>query len=252
MESTPDLTKRFIRILDGFDRSHSRSDHFADFLELACCAVRKPTMPPGPEAEAIEDRYMAIVRRHRPDDIRAMPELLAILHLALAEGGCDFLGDVAGELKVLNRRSGQVYTPYHVSRMMAEIVLQGASGVIEAQGFVTIDEPACGAGGMVIAAADALAMAGHDPMQSMYVEATDLSLLAFHMAYLQISARGVPALVRHADSISLEQFDRAYTPAMLPFLARHGDAFEARLKAASERAAEREREMRKGEQLVLI
>lgn len=252
MQSTPDLTKRFIRILDRFDRGHSRSDHFADFLELACCAVRKTTMPPGPEADAIEDRYMAIVGRHRPDDIRAMPELLTILHLAVAEGGCDFLGSVAGELGALDGRSGQFFTPFEVSRMMADSVLQDASSIIEAQGFVTIDEPACGAGGMVIAAADVLAMAGHDPMQNMYVEATDLSLLAFHMAYLQISARGVPALVRRANSLSLEQFDRAYTPAMMPFLSRHGEAFEAWRAEGRQHAAEREREMRKGEQLVLI
>lgn len=252
MQSTSDLTKRFIRILDGFERSHSRSDHFADFLELACCAVRKTTMPPGPEADAIEDRYMAIVRRHRADDIRAMPELLAILHLAVAEGGCDFLGSVAGELGVLDGRSGQFFTPFEVSRMMAQSVLHDAPSIIEAQGFVTIDEPACGAGAMVIAAADVLAMAGHDPMQSMYVEATDISLLAFHMAYLQISARGIPALVRRANSISLEQFDRAYTPTMMPFLTRHGEAFEAWLAEGRRRAAERDREMRKGEQLVLI
>lgn len=251
MESTAALTQRFIRTIDGFDRRRNRHEHFSDFLELACCAVRKPTMPPGPEADAIEDRYMSIVGRHRPDDIRAMPELLVILHLAVAEGGCDFLGGVAGELGALDARSGQFFTPFHVSRMMAELALQGVSTTIEARGFVTLEEPACGAGSMVIAA-DVIAAAGHDPMLSLYVEATDLSTLAFHMAYLQIAARGIPALVRRADSLTLEQFDRAYTPAMMPFLARHGDAFMAWQVKSRRRMAERQAVTRKGEQLVLI
>lgn len=245
-------TKRFVRLLDGFERTHRRDEHFRDFLELACCAVRKRTVPAGPAADVLEARYVAIVARHAPEDIRAMPELLALIQFAVAGGGCDFLGDVAGEIGALDGRSGQFFTPYHVSRLMAEMALQDVDSLVAAHGFVTLCEPACGAGGMVLAAADVVEAAGHLPALSLFVEATDISTLAFHMAYLQLACRGVPALVRRADSLSGEEFDRAFTPAMLPFLERHGEAFEAWCRRSAEHTAFREQERRKGEQLALL
>ena len=66
----------------------------ADFLDMALCAIRKRTLPPGPAADAHEDRYMAVVKRNKAEDVRKMPELLGITTLAVQDGGCDFLGQV--------------------------------------------------------------------------------------------------------------------------------------------------------------
>jgi type I restriction-modification system DNA methylase subunit len=76
---------------------------------------------------------------------------------------------------------------------MAELTLAHVDQVIAANGFVTIAEPACGAGGMVIAAADVIASKGIDIGRHLYVEATDLSPMAWRMAYLQLSLRGILA-----------------------------------------------------------
>ena len=84
----------------------------ADFLEMAVCAVRKRTLPPGPAADALEDRYMAVVKRNKVEDVRAMPELFGITALAVQEGGCDFLGQVVVELELPNEHMGQFFTPY--------------------------------------------------------------------------------------------------------------------------------------------
>jgi type I restriction-modification system DNA methylase subunit len=40
--------------------------------------------------------------------------------------------------------------------MIAMMSLQDVGAIIEANGFVTVSEPACGTGGMVLATADAL------------------------------------------------------------------------------------------------
>jgi hypothetical protein len=45
------------------------------------------------------------------------------------------------------------------------------------------------------------------------------------MTYLQLALRGVPAVVRHANTFSLEIYESAHTPPLLPFLQLHGDAF---------------------------
>jgi hypothetical protein len=219
------IQKEFLGIFDGLGRHRSRHERFADFLELATCAIRKTTLPPGPEADALEARYMKVVAQYPPDDIRSMPELLALTGLAVAPGGCDFLGTIAGARELLDVRLGQLVTPYPVSRMMAEMVLQDAGAIIKERGFVTLQEPASGTGGMVIAAADILEAQGFNPGLTLYVEASDVAALCFKMTYLQLSLRGIPATVRQANSLSLEVFEGAHTPALAAFLFRHGDAF---------------------------
>jgi N-6 DNA Methylase len=174
-----DLRKQFIKAFESLARHRDKHDVLVDFLELAVCAIRKRTVPPGPAADALEEKYMAVVRRNKPEDVRAMPELLAITTLAVQEGGCDFLGQVVGDLELMTGHMGQFFTPYDLSRMMAELTLDTVDEIIAEQGFVTVQEPACGAGGMIIAAADVLARKGFDIGQCLYVDAIDISPLCF-------------------------------------------------------------------------
>lgn len=169
---------------------------------------------------------MAVVKRNNPQDIRAMPELLGITALAVQDGGCDFLGQVVGDLELLNSHMGQFFTPYDLSRMMAEMTFENVDEIIAENGFVTVQEPACGAGGMILAAADVLASKGHDIGQTLYVDATDLSAMCFRMSYLQASLRGIPATIRRGNTLSLEMFDSAVTPAFFPFYLVNGEGFE--------------------------
>ena len=168
------------------------------------------------------------------DTVRAFPELLAIAYGAIDAGGCDFLGSVASQMEVLNARVGQFFTPYTVSRMIAEMTLQDVAPVIEANGFITISEPASGAGGMVLAAADTLQKNGFDPSTQMLVNAVDISPLCFHMTYLQTTLRGIPALVEMGDTLRNTRSESAWTPAALPFYAKHGKLFTAREAVAQQ------------------
>ena len=74
MPTPGDLRKQFIKAFGSLARQRERHDVLADFLEMAFCAIRKKTLPAGPDADAIEERYMAVVRRNKPEDVReAMP-----------------------------------------------------------------------------------------------------------------------------------------------------------------------------------
>lgn len=225
MPSPNDIRKQFIKGFDRLAHHRQRHDVLSDFLDLAVCAIRKTTVPAGEKADAIEAEYMAVVKRNKPDDIRAMPELLAITALAVQDGGCDFLGQVVGDLELLNSHMGQFFTPYDLSRLMAEITFEGVDEIIAKNGFVTVQEPACGAGGMILAAADVLASKGHDIAQTLYVDATDIAPLCWKMTYLQASLRGIPATIRRGNTLSLEVFDAAHTPAFFPFYIANGEKF---------------------------
>jgi hypothetical protein len=220
-----DCVSAFIKRLTALDREKSPYDKFRDFCEMGFCAYAKITAPTPERAQELEDRYIQIVGTYRDKDtVRAYPELLALAANAVRQG-CDFLGNVATELEVLNARIGQFFTPYDVARMMAMMSLQDGEALIRDNGFLTLQEPASGAGGMVLASADVLQQQGFDPGLHMLVNAIDLSPLCFHMTFLQLTLCGIPALVEHGNTLSGERFVRAWTPATTAFYLHHGRLF---------------------------
>lgn len=221
-----EAAKAFIKGLEKLDRSRSISEKFRDLMELGYCAFAKPAASPD-RAEQLEARYMAIVNRYADKDtIRAYPDLLGLAWETVAAGGNDFLGQVSGELSVLDARNGQFFTPYAVSRFMAEIGLDGLERVIEEKGYFTLSEPACGAGGMVLAAADKLERMGYNPAIHMLVQAVDVSPLAYYMAYLQMTWRGIAGSVIRGNTLSMEVFESAWTLSTFAFQQYHGQRFE--------------------------
>ena len=219
--------KAFITILDDLDRSKHRQDNFRNFCDMAYCAIAKRTALDEEAAENFEARYMEIVGTYSDkDDVRKMPELMSLTTLALHEKGCDFLGEIAGEIGALDKRNCQFFTPYHISRLMAEVSLEGATTTINEQGFISVSDPAAGAGCMILASADYLEDQGHDILYSMSAQVTELSRMTYHMLYIQLALRGIPASVIHGNSLSLEVFESAYTPSAMIFAQKHGYLFK--------------------------
>lgn len=203
----------FVRALDKIDRSKRRTEVFADFCELAYCAFAKPACPWAVERDKLEAQYMQVVARYRDkDDIRKMPDLLTLAWRTIAAGGIDFMGQVAGEIGALDAGLGQFFTPYEVSRLMAEMTLGDAAEFIEQRGFLTVQEPAAGAGGMLLAVADVLE-AKDVALRDCWMEAIELSRSTYHMLYVQLAARGIAGRVVCGNSLSHETYSWAYTPA---------------------------------------
>lgn len=61
------------------------------------------------------------------------------------------------------------------------------AGEVERKGFVTVAEPSCGSGGMVIAFAEAMKKEGVNFQGAMHATCTDIDLKCAHMAYVQLS-----------------------------------------------------------------
>jgi len=216
--------QNFVKELSRLDSSKTVTEKFRDFCELAYCAYAKLTAS-REQAETLENRYMQIVSTYPDKDtIRAYPALLAQAYIAVNQGE-DFLGHVAAEIEALDVRAGQFFTPLHVCQLMAEIGLVEAGSLIMNQGFITLNEPTAGAGAMILAAADVLERQGFDPAFHMIVKAQDISQLCFHMCFLQLTFKGIPALVERANTLSMEVFEQAWTPHAFRFYQKHGRFF---------------------------
>jgi len=185
-----------------------RYDVFRDFVIMAACALHNGFWKePTREAE-----YLAIIGRYKPEDQKAFPKLLAHLVAMLEPEPRDMLGPLYMELEVANRDQGQFFTPPEVSELMAR--MQGLDQLLaEGRPFITLSEPACGAGGMVLAVVKTLIGAGYDPARALWVQAWDIDRLAALMAYVQLSLWNVPAEIVVGNTLSLEVREVWHTPA---------------------------------------
>jgi hypothetical protein len=228
------IEKEFTRVIGELAYAHSRYDIFRDFVEMGYCALRKQATPPGPKADEIEKQYMSVVGRHKKETIRRMPELLGLTATAIASDGEDFLGHamMAMELKL---GSDCCLTPWNVASMMAKMMLDKRSvmRMVKKKQFLTVAEPTSGSGVMVLAAADVLKdFKGFKLDRHWLVDATDIAPLCFHMTYIQLALRGVPALVRWGDSLAMTIRDTAPTAAFWSFYRHNRKAYERWLKSA--------------------
>jgi hypothetical protein len=96
--------------------------------------------------------------------------------------------------------------------MMAHISIGEKDLSIEKRGFVTVGEPACGSGVMVISFAKAMKEAGHNYCSHMVADCVDIDIKCVHMAYIQLSLYGIPAIVRHGNSLTMETWSQWLTP----------------------------------------
>ena len=108
-------------------------------------------------------------------------------------------------------------TPYSASVLAARINID-ESLVKEKttdDGILTVNDPCCGGGGMLIAALEVLKSLGVNYARNCFMEANDVDLRCVHMTYLQLALAGVPAIVRHQNTLTRECWSVWYTPAYL-------------------------------------
>lgn len=184
---------------------------FGDFCELGALSISNSV--DRLQFGRREARYLKIVARYSPEEVARFPAMLGELVQMFEEGFDDHLGGLFMQLELGNHWKGQFFTPYSVASAMASMTLVNAREQIEREGFITINEPACGAGAMVIACADALHAQGINYQQVMHVTAQDIDATAAHMAYIQLSLMHIPAQVVEGNSIAMTDWAHWLTPA---------------------------------------
>ena len=118
-----------------------------------------------------------------------------------------------------NGKAGQFFTPYSVSQCMARINFDKdklkAEIAADPDHVITIAEPTCGAGGLIVASIDALNEAGVNYSWNAFVDCGDIDPRCVHMTYVTLSLLGVPAVVRLGDALMMEYRQNWFTPAYL-------------------------------------
>lgn len=173
-------------------------------------------------AEKREKEYLAIIKKYDKDMQELISEIFAKIFILLSSqiefGFNDYLGEIYMRSDTSNSKSGQFFTPYHVSKLCAEMTVDGnqVNEFIKNDGVITLNEPACGAGGMVLAAADVLYNKyNFNISRNLFVECGDIDERCVVMTYLQLSLTGIPAVIYQRNSLTMETYDRWETPAYI-------------------------------------
>lgn len=154
-----------------------------------------------------EALYLEIIKKYNKQDQELFPELAAQTVLALEENPeQDFLGSIFMSLNLGNEHNGQIFTPYHVCELMAEMTMDDTVKKVEQDGYISINDPCCGAGATLIAgihtARKQLEKVNLNYQNHLLVVAQDIDETVALMCYIQLSLLGVAGYVKVGNSLT--------------------------------------------------
>ena len=150
-----------------------------------------------------EKHYMNIISKYNKQELMVFPELLADMVTALdANPNQDFLGEMYMAVGMGNDKAGQFFTPYCVCEAMARMTSTDLQARIDRDGFISVCDPACGAGALLVAFANECLSQKINYQSSVLFVAQDIDYLVACMCYLQLSLLGCPGYVKIGDSLA--------------------------------------------------
>lgn len=210
--SVGDGLKDIARCLQQVERASNRRlwEVFRDWVECSAICLAN-TVSPDPDRESC---YMRHVERYGPESMTAFARALAALIESMEREPEDLLGRLFMSLDFGNQYMGQFFTPYHLCQAMAQMAFSKAEVEkhVADKGYITGNDPACGGGGQLVALAMTMKEHGFNPQQQLHVTAQDLDITCVHMTYIQLALLGIPGIVYHMNTLSLETFSVWHTP----------------------------------------
>lgn len=200
-----DRKREIIQIIDSMSGKYSGYEIFTDWIRSLSLAIENSThMIHDKYWRDREQLYLDTMRKYTEQERSNLCKLTACLVDTLEDGPFDVLGDVYMKGGMGSKLAGQFFTPYHLSVLTARIgvmeqVKAYKSGEISK---ITVNEPSCGGGAMVIAAAQVLKEEGINYQTAMDVVAQDLDWKGVYMCHVQLSLLGISAICVQGDTLA--------------------------------------------------
>ena len=193
--------KQFIKLLNHLADSGHRSvfDVFRDVVGAMACACEQMSL----HAAEREERYKSIMAAYGEDERRTFAEAFAVVVEGLEARRASFLGPVLEEVGAANVRNGQFLTPVSVSDLMARITAPAAAARHQPGELVTLYDPACGAGVLMISQAENLVREGVPP-RDIYIVTGDVDLRGCDITFVELTLLGYAARVEQRNALTMQ------------------------------------------------
>ncbi|EAN5885312.1 hypothetical protein GOO22_001322 [Salmonella enterica] len=176
-----------------------------DVLRALCRIAADRIDPAVAEGTACHANAIKLTGDYSATEKKMLEVLIRLLPQVLQENPRDFLGECVMNLELGSAAMGQYFS------LKLELLKEEFTIEIEKHGFIIIQEPAVGSGGLIIKIANGLAEAGFNPSAVLFVSCIDVDSFAADMAYIQLSLLGIAAEVITGDTLRNEVKRKRYT-----------------------------------------
>lgn len=196
----------FRELLLSFSPKYDLHRVFQDFLEMCLCTF---CINPLTGFSHYEDEHLDIIKRYDKTYQKICSDMLASLVMEMEHSltdsiSKDILGEVYQEL-FYKPRSGQFFTPEHVTDLMAIITNTPSN---EKQSVL---DPCCGSGRMLLSSARVMGKHHH-------FYGIDIDRTCVQMTVINLFLNGIfDAEVLCADALRNDDFHISYKTSLLPF-----------------------------------
>lgn len=192
--------KEIVKLFEMMQGQYTLWQLWGDFVTMIACEISN--------AVDVEHRpqrvemYKTIASKYSQKEMECFAKIFA--HMVEAyeiDADQDLLGELYMALGLGNDKNGQFFTPYNVCRCMAEMQIGGAEEAVKEKAWFSVNDPAVGAGALLIAFANACRRHNINYQQRVLFVAQEIDFITACMCYIQLSLLGCPGYVYVGDSL---------------------------------------------------
>lgn len=200
-EAIQGTEKEFLSVFNQLCYSRSSWQVWADLMCVIACSLSNAIDRTSEHFEAREREYAQCIERLGSVEVPA--KILSIIVMALEnEPEQDFLGKMYMNLNLSNHWRGQFFTPYDICKAMSQISVGNIDSQIEKQGYISVCDPACGAGATLIAAANTMKQSKYNFQDHVLFVGQDIDRVVGMMCYIQLSLLGCAGYICIGNTIT--------------------------------------------------
>ena len=206
--ATPPLNteneKEFAKIFEKLSFKHGAWTVWQDFVTLSACSLSNVLDKRQSVWQKRENEYHQTAKKYSETEFQQFASLLAVTVKVTENPNQDFLGHLYMHLNFGNGWTGQFFTPWHIAEMMARMSIgDGMKKEIEEKGFISVNDPTCGSGCMLLAFAQAYKnMLNESYHHSILFVGQDIDPVVAKMCYIQLSLMGCAGYVIVGNSLT--------------------------------------------------
>lgn len=207
IEKIQGTEKEFIKVFQELCYSRSSWQVWSDLMAAMACTLANSVDKTEPRYTAREKEYAECIKRL--GGVEKPAKCFAIVVEALERNpDQDFLGKLYMSLELGNHWKGQFFTPYNVCECMASITINDNVQTLEKQEWISVNDPACGAGATLVAAANIFHRKKINYQTRVLFTANDIDRVVAQMCYIQLSLLGCAGWVAVANTIEFLEDNR--------------------------------------------
>lgn len=195
--------EEIVKIITNMSGKYAPILIFEDFVKLATIAISNSTDVIHTKIwQKREQQYESIISKYTIEEFENFVKILGILVNLFEKEIYDYLGEIYMKCEMGNSRTGQFFTPFHLSELTAKLSIDDIEKLKKTDDIITLNEPTCGGGGLILAYLKILKDNNINYQKRVKIIAQDLDFRSVYMTYIQLSLVGARAKVVQGDTLT--------------------------------------------------